>query len=780
MKQLYLFFICIAIISAQSDWPQWRGENASSISQDSRVLQNGKSYKLKTLWKRSLGSGYSSISIWDRYAVTMYSDGKKDYVFACNAHSGEKIWQYTIGDTYVGHDGSHDGPISTPVLEENYVFALDAHGQLLCLQLNDGSLVWKKDLPVEHEVQKPFYGFGTSPILYKNFLIVQTGSKKGTISAFDKKSGALIWTMGDDAVNYQSPLLINNLENTHLLCGGNNYLYCIDPENGKEIWRYEHKGGNWSTAPTVVGKTPWQIFLKYKGGEAALLELTGDEKEPVKKVWTTRHIKKAFSPPVVLGDKIYGYSGRFFSCIDVKKGKKIWKSRQPGDGFFIVVNDHFVLITKDGHLHLANDSSGKYKSLDKQKVFDDLVWTPPSFAHGKIYIRSLGEIACVSIANSDSVVSSDTEVVYEKVESQFSDFVEKVRNSANKKELIDAFMEKQKQFPITEKNSIHFVYRGEADDVGFEGDIIGFRIDYPMQRIPDTNFFYFSSYLEEDACIAYRFIKNFDEILTDPLNKKTSQNFFGTFSTTKMPKWKAAPYLKEAQQKGTTHKLSYESEKTKDKRELTVYLPHNYDSKKSYATLFIHDGTSALKQGKWQNTLDNLIAEGLPATIAVFIPQKHGREYSVEASRNNYINLLVSEWIPFLESKYSTKNEPKFNIGFVNGATLALYATAQNPNIFSGGASVSAFYLKKEELELSSLVKKIKEPVKFYISWGKYDLRSPYEGWSLIDSGVNVAKAINEVNENCVSKPYVGGFSWENWRNENGKILKFFLEKDNK
>ncbi|BBM83029.1 outer membrane protein assembly factor BamB family protein [Candidatus Uabimicrobium amorphum] len=780
MKRFFLFSICIVFTFAQSDWPQWRGQQFNAAVMENTLLQNDKSYTLKTLWKRNLGSGYSSISVWGNYAVTMYSDSKKDYVIACNAHSGENVWQYTIGDTYVGHDGSHDGPISTPVVDQEKVFALGAKGELLCLNLTDGSLLWKKNLPTEHKANVPFYGFGTSPIVSENLVIVQAGAEKGTISAFHKQNGELVWTMGSDSVNYQCPTMITMDNKNYLLCGGDKHLYCILPESGEEVWRYEHNGGNWSTMPTVVSKNPWQIYIQYSGNQGILLELTGEKDKPVKEVWKTRSLKKSFCPPVVVGERIYGYSGRFFGCINAKNGKKVWRSRQPGDGFLLVVNNHFVVVTKNGHLHLANDASGKYTDLHSLKLFKDLVWSPPSFAHNKIYVRSLGEMACISISDKASTEQNKSQIVYPKVESQFNDFVEKVRNSPNKKELIDAFMKEQKQFPIMEKNSIHFVYRGEAHDIGLEGDVIGFRIDHPMQRIPDTNFFYYSSYIEEDACVNYRFLKNYDEIVVDPLNKNIGQNYFGKFSAAKMPKWKPASDLEGSDKKGKLEKHTYESKENKDKREITVYVPHEYDAKKSYPVLFIHDGKSVLESGKWQDTLDYLISKGLPAAIAVFIPQKHGREYSLEAPRNQYIKMLVEEWIPFLEKTYSIKGSPRFNIGFVNGATVSLYATMQNPQVFSGAASVSAFYLTKEEQELSSLIAEIKEPLKFYISWGKYDLRSPNDGWSLIDSGKNVAAAIAKTNNHSISHVFPGGFSWENWRNENGKILKHFLGKGDK
>ena len=48
--------------------------------------------------------------------ITMFVAGDDDVVAAFDSESGEEIWRYRISETYKGHDGSHDGPISTPLL----------------------------------------------------------------------------------------------------------------------------------------------------------------------------------------------------------------------------------------------------------------------------------------------------------------------------------------------------------------------------------------------------------------------------------------------------------------------------------------------------------------------------------------------------------------------------------------------------------------------------------------------------------------------------------------
>ena len=57
--------------------------------------------------------------------------------------------------------------------------------------------------------QKPFYGFGSSPVVVDGILVVEIGAKEGkAIAAFDVTNGERKWMLGDDVVSYQTPITI--------------------------------------------------------------------------------------------------------------------------------------------------------------------------------------------------------------------------------------------------------------------------------------------------------------------------------------------------------------------------------------------------------------------------------------------------------------------------------------------------------------------------------------------------------------------------------------------
>ena len=101
--------------AAAGAWPHLRGPGL-----DGRVTTDGvfdqQGLGLELAWKTELGPAYSGVSIADGTAVTFYSDGDSDLAVALDADDGRVSWTYRIDSVYRGHDGSSDGPLSSPVM----------------------------------------------------------------------------------------------------------------------------------------------------------------------------------------------------------------------------------------------------------------------------------------------------------------------------------------------------------------------------------------------------------------------------------------------------------------------------------------------------------------------------------------------------------------------------------------------------------------------------------------------------------------------------------------
>lgn len=130
------------------EWPAYRGPHADGVVREAALAGDG-TPRLDVAWKRELGSGYSSLTIAGDRALTMFSEGESDFMIALDAADGTELWRRELGPTYHGHDGSHTGPMSTPLIDGERVIALGPWGRLLAVTLESGELLWSIDLQEE-------------------------------------------------------------------------------------------------------------------------------------------------------------------------------------------------------------------------------------------------------------------------------------------------------------------------------------------------------------------------------------------------------------------------------------------------------------------------------------------------------------------------------------------------------------------------------------------------------------------------------------------------------
>jgi len=376
------FFLCgpfsfLTAGQAATDWVSWGGPTGNLTVEDAGAIQPDQAYDLKVIWKKKIGTGYSSVSVRGALAVTMFSDGAFDYVIALDANDGSERWQYKIGPAYLGHYGSQSGPLSTPVLTEDLVIALSAQGRLIALDANTGGLRWSVDLPIDHGAIAPFRGFTSSPRLHKGMLILQLGgTRDNAIAAFEPTTGARLWAAHSDSVDYQSPGLFTIAGQEQVVFHGNRTLAGLSPQTGRVLWQFNQGGQTSASAtsghPVEVGEGRYFVKNRVDGGILVQVH-ERDGAYTVEEVWKSRHFGRTYIYPVYYDGFLFGKNGRTLICMDVKTGERVWRSREPGDGLPIVVDGNLVIVTKEGVLALARASGEGYDERARVDLFDDIV-----------------------------------------------------------------------------------------------------------------------------------------------------------------------------------------------------------------------------------------------------------------------------------------------------------------------------------------------------------------------------------------------------------------------
>ncbi len=783
-----------ASISASNDWPRWRGANYNGASAQKNVFKENAA--LDIVWKKKLGSGYSAISIANGHAVTMFSDDEYDYLIALDPESGNEQWRYRIDTTYPGRDGANPGPVSTPAIDGETVFGLGPKGQLLALDLKTGKLLWSTHLIEEHKAVLPHWGFTTSPLVYDNLLIVETGGTlNNAITAFNRKTGKVVWSAQTDTVAYQSPLMAQIAGRTQLIGAGEKFLFGFEPNTGKELWQFRHGGDGFYQRivnPVVVAED--RLLLTNTASQAKLIQINhNDTGFAVTEIWKSADLKRNYNIPVYHDGYIYGYSGDFLTCVDADSGKLAWKSRPPGNGFTILVDGHLVIMTKRGSLHVAKATPEGYVEIANLPLFDKLVWSPPSFANGKIYVRSsFDEIACVAPALRNIAAVNKSQLPQRMFfpESQFGKFIKKAESASDKKARVEEFIKSQSRFPLLEGDSLaHIIYYGEARDLVLRGDMFEDGEERPMHRLRGTDFYYASFKLEPDARVCYQFIKDLEQRMTDPRNpdKIGWTLFLGEASEIYMPRSAHPRHLEKpaAEAQGRLDTLTFASEKIKishrtwgGERKLRVYLPPDYDtSVQRYPVIYINDGDNALEFGGMKNTLDNLLGKTVQPVIAVFIQPLSPYEFA-RLERKIYAKMLAEKLVPFIDAKYRTIARPEARalMGGDEGGYSAVYTGLHYSNVFGKIAGQSVLAIAEGGPELVALAQKSPRlPLKLYLDWGKYDYRySSYE-YEVAGFSRNFVEVLQDKKYQIAGGEANEGADFASWRRRTDKILETFF-----
>ncbi|MDY7094481.1 MAG: PQQ-binding-like beta-propeller repeat protein [Acidobacteriota bacterium] len=801
-------------------WPGFRGPVFQGRSDANPRLPQLRDPALAVEWKQDLGPGYSGVVVDDGLAVAFFAEGGQDKVVAFDSSTGERRWTYAAADTYIGHDGSHDGPISTPLLADGRVFALAPRGELFALDTATGEELWKLMLPEALEAQKPHYGFSTSPLLVDGHLIVEIGvapstpeggasegdeseespseenpSEGGaeggesaqptsrTVAAFDPATGEHRWTAVDDGVNYQSPLVWDpdpGSEGGHqLLIPGDRKLAALDPTTGEELWSHEFfvdmsASGNGALNPVPAG--PGRLFLNHARHESKVLQVQAskDGTWSVEELWSKRVLGNTYVVPVYYDGHIYGYTTRIFTCVDAATGEIRWRSREPGDGFPTVAGDRLVVLTKKGSLHLIQPSPEQYIELAELDLFGDVSWTPPSLAGGRIYARSMSEIASIAVRPAEGSSASGTERVagLPPAGSPLAKALEGIAAADDKSQAVDQLMESIPSFPwIEDSGWVHFLYRGDAQDVSLAGDMIGDRIEEPMHRAPGTDLFHWSHRLEPDAQVSYKFIRNFDEDVLDPGNPAKSPYQGGERSRLVMPQAPAVDYLAaELEGRWETHEIP--SEAFEVPRKVEVYLPHGYEEGSSdYPLALIHGGGQALAEGDLRRALDGIAGTSAAPFVAAFVHLTEGSRGAEVFGPNlaKYVQMMETEVLPFLEETYRLEDDPQarahVGFGFLGGVAVTL--TFRQPDLVAQAGVHSTFMLS--EVTADQLLEELPTgddapQLSFYVDWGKYDPYSEIEAWDIPAANRYLSQQLKERGHQVQGREHTDAFGWSFWQ----------------
>src|SRR5688572_2175842 len=224
------------LVAQAQNWPQFRGPGATGVVEGSpQPVKFDASSQQNVRWKTPIpGLSHSSPVVWGNqiFVTTAVSSAKDETrfglygdvapvkddpehtwkVYAIDKQKGTILWERTAytGIPKVKRHPKSSHAASTPVTDGKYLIAMFGSEGLYAYDLN-GKLLWKQDLGVLdagwfYHVDYQ-WEYGSSPIIYKNLVIIQADIQKDSfIAAYDIKNGKLVWkTSREELPGWSSP-----------------------------------------------------------------------------------------------------------------------------------------------------------------------------------------------------------------------------------------------------------------------------------------------------------------------------------------------------------------------------------------------------------------------------------------------------------------------------------------------------------------------------------------------------------------------------------------------
>lgn len=453
MRLKIAMFALLVLISSsvQADWMRFRGPNGSGVSDEKQATPAEWSPQKNLKWKVALpGPGSSSpIIVGDQVFVTCWSgygmnrndlgDQKdlKRHLVCLDRKSGKILWDKTVGpvlpeDVYTGMFAEHGYASHTPTSDGKRVYAYFGKSGAVAFDL-EGNQLWQTIVGDELDPRR--WGSSSSPVLYKDLLIVTATAESEAIVALNKETGKEVWRQESSGFNstWGTPILVKHGDQrTDLVIGVPYEIWGLSPDTGKLRWYCEAMPTE-TYCSSVIAQNGVVYGIEGRGGGSIAVRANG--KGDVTKshvLWSGRDANR-IETPVIYQDRIYFFSRGIANCIDAKTGERIFRGRleqgdavaadgreEPAENRFggrggrggggFRGSDYSSPIVADGKVYYTSRSGETYviKASDKLEPIsvnrltndNEDFSASPAVSDGDLFIRSDKHLYCVGAKDS--------------------------------------------------------------------------------------------------------------------------------------------------------------------------------------------------------------------------------------------------------------------------------------------------------------------------------------------------------------------------------------------
>jgi hypothetical protein len=381
------------------DWTDWRGPN-----RDGHVdwLPDTLPPKLAVLWTRSLLAPGLAGPAATREIVLLPERNPLETgdVFRCfRVSDGQTLWSLSYdAPGSLDYDNS---PRATPVIAGETAFLLGAHGELHCVRVSDGFVLWKRHLVKDLGGVLPTWGYCGTPLVTGELVVGAPGGKDASIAALDRQTGTMRWqTPGPGAAH--SSLIAGTFGGRRQIVGYDAIsLGGWDPHTGERLWTLVPPTSGDFNVPTPVA---WRdrLFVATENNGARLYGFDRRGRIHPQPLSINETFCPETSSPVIVGTRVFGCASELRSLTLSGNLEETWRAQdvEPTLHATLMATEQRVLIfTHEGELALVDPTGAEPRTVARQRVLEagTEVYAHPAISARRLFLRNDTTLYCLRL-----------------------------------------------------------------------------------------------------------------------------------------------------------------------------------------------------------------------------------------------------------------------------------------------------------------------------------------------------------------------------------------------
>jgi outer membrane protein assembly factor BamB len=389
MKLAPLFLAAFATSIFAADWPAWRGPAGDGHAAAGQKLPVKWSESENLVWKAAVrGRGHGSpIVVGDQVLLaTADVETEEQLVLSFDRATGKSRWETVVHRENLNTKGHKiSSQASSDVVSDGerlFVNFLN-NGAIFTTALDlNGKQLWQRRV-CDFQVHQ---GFGSSPVIYQNIVLVSADHRGGgKMTGLNKLTGEIVWQQDRPPVaNYASPGIVNAAGLVQAVLAGCNKVESFDPLTGKKLWSID--GSTEETVVTAVTDGS-RVFLGggYPKNHTMALEADGSGKI----AW--ENVTKTYVPSMIVKNGhvfAVGDAGRAV-CWHSASGEERWNEKVDREfyGSPVMADSRIYVTSKGGVTSVFEATPDKFALLGQNPLGDESFSTP-AICDDRIYLRS--------------------------------------------------------------------------------------------------------------------------------------------------------------------------------------------------------------------------------------------------------------------------------------------------------------------------------------------------------------------------------------------------------